>query len=290
VDLPVAKLITVGGRRVSVYEFGDPEGRPVVALHGVPSSGGNFNFADDAARSRGVRLVAPDRPGVGRSSRYDGWGVADYARSVGPLADTLGLDRFGVWGYSGGGPYAVAIAALLQDRVDRVAVAAGMGQMGVWATADDFEKTDRQMLTMSTKRPRLAAAFLGASGWFARKAPNLAYKSFVKQVSESDRAVIDSMGTPAEILEQFSLAFVEGSRGVVDDYRAIARQWGVDLSAITAPLHIYQGTADSMVPQRHSEELKAQLPHAELTLWPGEGHLATIAHADDILAWLMASD
>jgi pimeloyl-ACP methyl ester carboxylesterase len=87
----------------------------------------------------------------------------------------------------------------------------------------------------------------------------------------------------------FTQAFLEGARGVVDDYRAIAGQWGVDLDAIKAPVRIFQGTADTMVPRRHSEELATRIAGAELTLWPGEGHLGTINHVEEILDWLAAA-
>jgi pimeloyl-ACP methyl ester carboxylesterase len=207
---------------------------------------------------------------------------------VARLSDALGLDRFGVWGYSGGGPYAVAVAASLTDRVSRVAVAAGMGQIGEWAAVDEFEKTDRQMLALCVKHPRVARAVLGLTGWLARKSPKTAYRSFLKQLSETDRAVADRLGSPAEAMALFTQAFLEGARGVVDDYRAIAGPWGVDLDAIRVPVRIFQGTADTMVPQRHSAELAQRIAGAELTLWPGEGHLGTINHVEEILDWLAA--
>ena len=201
---------------------------------------------------------------------------------VARLADALGVDRFGVWGYSGGGTYAVAVAASLTDHVSRVAVATGMGQIGDGATVDEFEKTDRQMLGLCAKHPRVARAVLGTTGWLARKSPKIAYGSFLKQLSETDRAVADRLGSPAQ-------AFLEGARGVVDDYRAIAGQWGVDLDAIEAPVRIFQGTADTMVPRRHSEELAERIAGAEFTFWPGEGHLGRINHVEEILDWLAAA-
>ena len=84
----------------------------------------------------------------------------------------------------------------------------------------------------------------------------------------------------------FTQAFLRGSGGVVDDYRAISGLWNVDFTAIKAPARIFQGTDDTMVPARHSEELARRIPGAELVMWPGEGHLATISHAEDIVGWL----
>ena len=123
------------------------------ALHGVPACGAGFDWADEPARERDVRVIAPDRPGVGFSTTRDGWSVADYARDLAAFADTLQIDSLAVWGYSGGGPYTLACASLLGSRVRATAVAAGMGRIGDWATIEDFAKTDRQMLTLAAHRP-----------------------------------------------------------------------------------------------------------------------------------------
>jgi pimeloyl-ACP methyl ester carboxylesterase len=287
--IPEPRQVAVDGKTVGVYEYGDPSGQPVMVFHGVPACGAGFGFADEPARERGLRLIAPDRPGVGLSTPSDGWTVGSYPSMVTALADALDIDRFAVWGYSGGGPFAVACAAAGGERVTRTAVSAGMGQVGVWAEDDDFEKTDKQMLVMSRKRPGLARTMMAVGARLARMSPKSATKSFAKQVSESDRAVIDTMGTPAEVMALFTQAFLRGARGVIDDYRAIGQPWGVDLSAIRAPMRVFQGDDDPMVPPRHSEELANRVQGAELVMWPGEGHLATITHVAEILDWLAAT-
>ncbi|MGH9016786.1 MAG: alpha/beta fold hydrolase [Acidimicrobiales bacterium] len=276
----------MGSRVVGFYEFGAASGRPVLALHGTPACGAGFSFADDAARGLGLRVIAPDRPGVGLSSPEVGWGISTYPAMIDDLADALGIDRFSVWGYSGGGPYAVACAALLADRLDKAAVCAGAGQVGVWAELAEFEKTDRQMLEMSRRRPRLARILLSVAGRVARVAPSTVVKSFEKELSASDRAVVASYASPAEAIALFTQALLHGSRGVVDDYRVLGGPWNVDLTAITVPTRIFQGTDDTMVPLRHSKALADRVATAELIEWPGEGHLATVSHVDEVLGWL----
>jgi pimeloyl-ACP methyl ester carboxylesterase len=129
---------------------------------------------------------------------------------------------------------------------------------------------------------------MGTTARLARLSPKSAAKSFLKQLSPADREVVDTMGSPVEAMALFTEAFLRGPRGVIDDYRAIAKPWGVDLASITVPVRIYQGDADTMVPLRHAEELAARLPHADLVRWPGEGHMGTIKHVDEILDWLAA--
>ena len=75
---------------------------------------------------------------------------------------------------------------------------------------------------------------------------------------------------------------------MVDDYRAVSRDWGVDFASITVPVCIFQGTADTMVPLRHAEELAKRIPHADLITWPDEGHLGTVNHVGEILDWIAA--
>jgi pimeloyl-ACP methyl ester carboxylesterase len=269
------------GTTVGLYEYGDPGGRPVFALHGTPSCGAGFDWADEPARARGLRLLAPDRPRIGKSSGPALETVDDYRGRIESLASALDLDRFAVLGYSGGGPYAVACAT--SPWVTATAVCAGMGQMGVWAEADDFAKTDRQMLGLCVKHPTVARLMLAGTARLATLSPGSAVKSFLKELGPSDVAVVESQDEPPEVtMRLFTRAFQNGAQGVVDDYRTIAKPWGVDLGH-TAPLTIFQGDADTMVPLRHAQTLAEHLPEATLVVWPGEGHLGTITHIEEIL-------
>ncbi len=281
--IPTPREVRAQGHIVGVYEYGQPDGAPVMALHGTPACGAGFTWADAAARERGLRLIAPDRAGVGLSSARPPGSVADYPAQLRDLADALGVEQYGVWGYSGGGPYAVACAARPAGRVTSVVVAAGMGQVGVWARADEFEKTDRQMVGLATNHPAVARFLLGASGRFARMSPKLAMKSFERQLNPSDLAVVATLGPPAEAMALFTQAFQHGARGVVADYAMLAQPWGVTVEDITVPVSIFHGDTDPMVPLRHSEELAARIPGAQLTVWPGAGHLGTVTYVGDVL-------
>jgi pimeloyl-ACP methyl ester carboxylesterase len=270
-----------------VYEYGAGDGAPVLTFHGVPSSGAGFAWADEPARKRGLRIVAADRPGVGLSSPLEGWGVADYPPMVAALADTMGIGSFAAWGYSGGGPYAAACAASLGNRVTRTAISAGMGEVGTFAVDDDFDKTDRRMLGLARTRPWLGRLVMGTVGRIARLSPKTAYRSFEKSLSPRDRATVVGTGLqPDAVMAMFTQAFLRGARGVIDDYRALGRPWGIDFASIRSPVRIFQGDADTSVPLRHAEELSRRIPGSELIVWPGDGHVGTVAHVDEVLDWL----
>ena len=274
---------TAGSRAVGVYEYGDPHGRPVFALHGTPACGAGFDWTDAPARERGLRVIAPDRPGIGHSDPVAMKSVADYGPELGLLADALGFNRFSLIGYSGGGPYALAAAHRLADRVDAVEIVAGAGEIGAWATFSDLERSDRQMTWLSLHAPVVARAVLRSADFGSRLAPRVALWSAATELPANDRAVLRDLGSPRQALALFTQALAHSSAGVVDDYARLARPWHVALGEISTPVHCWHGTADTLVPLAHTQALLERLPNARLTTWPDEGHLALITHVNDVL-------
>jgi pimeloyl-ACP methyl ester carboxylesterase len=286
---PPHALETSDGHIVGYYEFGAPDGIPIVALHGTPASGAGFIWAAEAARTRGIRLLAPDRPGVGISSRDAATKVtvvADYIPVLRATVDALGIDSFSVLGYSGGGPYALAAARGMPERVRAAAIVAGSGQVGVWAGLADSEVTDRELTRLSVRAPALARAVLVWSARVARVAPRVATRFAAFDMSPSDRRLLQRFESPAAALALFTLAVQRNAAGVVDDYAALARRWGFDVEDIRVPLTCWHGTDDRAVPFKHSEELVARVRGARLHTFHGEGHLAIVEHVGEILDWL----
>jgi pimeloyl-ACP methyl ester carboxylesterase len=283
---PLATYRTVRvatGRAVGVYEYGDPGGFPVFALHGTPSCGAGFSWADAPARERGLRILAPDRPGIGFSDRAPLARVADYAPELDHVADALEIGSYAVLGYSGGGPYAVA-AAHGSARARLASVVSGSGQLGAWADMRDYARSDRQLMQVALRSGRLAHASLAFAARITTVAPRLALASVRRELSASDRDVMQRLGaTPRDALEAFTHAFLLGAGGVLDDYLTLSRPWGLAPEEIDTPMQLWHGTADTMVPLHHSEMLASRVPDATLQTWPGEGHLAIIPHVGEVL-------
>jgi pimeloyl-ACP methyl ester carboxylesterase len=278
------------GRTVSYYEFGEPTGRPVVALHGTPASGAGFVWADASARTRGLRIIAPDRPGIGLSDLVPNGSaptVAAYAPELFAAADALSLDEFAILGYSGGGPYALAAAQAEPERVSALALVSCAGQVGVWATTADFDSTDRALTRLALRAPAAARASVTISAWVTRRAPRLAARLAETDMSHTDRSVMAHFPSPRAALGVFSQATLRGAQGIVLDYVALAKPWGFRVEDVASPAHLWHGTDDVNVPFNHSEQLAARLPQAGFTTWPGEGHLGIIPHHSEVLDGLI---
>jgi pimeloyl-ACP methyl ester carboxylesterase len=283
-DVLQSRLVrTTNGRNVGVYEYGDPNGSPVFALHGTPASGAGFDWTDAPARERGLRVIAPDRPGVGQSDPFPMESVSDYGEELRALADALGVEKFALLGYSGGGPYALAVAHEMPERVTIAEIVAGAGEIGAWATLADLARSDRQLTWLSLHAPLAARGVLRVAEIGARISPKTALRSTATEFPAPDRKVMHEMGTPREALALFTSALARTTAGAVTDYALLARPWHVALEEITVPVHCWHGTADTAVPLSHTEALLERIPDATLTTWPDEGHLALITHVAEVL-------
>jgi pimeloyl-ACP methyl ester carboxylesterase len=292
VETPESHTVrTPDGRVTGYYEFGDPDGTPVVALHGTPACGAGFAWADQRARDRGIRLLAPDRPGVGDSTPWRpgrGTTVAEYAPELRAFADALELPTFSVLGYSGGGPYALAAAHSLPDRVTAAAIVSGAGQVGVWASVRDFEMTDWLLTRLALRVPVVARAILDVSARTSNLAPRLSFWFAQLEMSQADHAVMAEFPSARAALAVFTGSCRHGAGGVVDDYAALGRSWAFAVEEITVPIGCWHATTDPIVPLAHSEELVRRVPGAALTRWDGEGHLAIVGHVGEVFDGLSA--
>ena len=277
------------GRIISFVRLGDPDGRPVLALHGTPASRLGFDFLHEPARELGLQVLCPDRPGIGGSSPSPLASVAAYVADLIAFADALGLGSVFVLGYSGGGPYALAAAAMAGDRVTAAATMAGVASLDWPGATEGLDKTDALVARWTTTHPRSARAVLRAVSLVVRRAPGMAAKSFMKSLSESDRAAIAAMPPDEAGLAFLTEAFRQGIDGVFDDYRRLSLPWDFDPSTTEVPVHVWQGDDDTLVPMRHAEHLVATTPGTELHRLAGVGHVSIQQHAPAILASLTAS-
>jgi pimeloyl-ACP methyl ester carboxylesterase len=280
-----------GGRALRVREDGDPDGVPVLVHHGTPGSRLLSRRWVADARARGIRLIGYDRPGYGGSDRHEGRSVADAAADVRAIADALGIDRLLTHGSSGGGPHALACAALLGDRVAAAATLAsaapyaadgldwmaGMGEDNLREFSAAVEGPD----ALAPLLEELAGAVLAAQ-------PEEVVVALQTLVSPPDRAVLT--GEQAEDMVASLHAGVEERRdGWVDDDLAFVKPWGFDLRAMTVPVLLWQGRQDLMVPAAHGEWLAGRVGNVEPHISDADGHLTlAVTRLGEIHDWLLA--
>jgi pimeloyl-ACP methyl ester carboxylesterase len=264
-----------GGRTLHVYDTGDAGGPVVFWHHGTPNTGEPPAPLLPAAAERSVRWVSYDRPGYGSSTPRPGRDIASAAADTAAVADALGVTRFALMGHSGGGPHALACAALLGERVRAVATGSGLAPRGA-AGLDWF----------AGMGPAGAAELRAALRGRAALEAYLATEEFDPELfTPADHEAL--AGAWSWLGAIAGKAAEDGPEGMVEDQLAYVAPWGFDPARVTAPALIMHGTDDRMVPSAHGEWLASRCPTAELWLRPGEGHVSVLGSAPEALDWLL---
>lgn len=284
--------VDVGGRRVRARAVGEESAPTIVHFHGTPGSRLELAFGDEIALRSGVRVVSFDRPGYGLSDPAP-IGLTAVAADVEALADHLRLDRFAVFGWSGGGPFALATAAALPDRVRRVGVSGGAGPaLEVPGAREQLTDNDLQALSHLPEDPaRAAEIFLAGNRELldammsVRADPEAPWIEWMW--GASDPAVITDPSVRRALHESFAEALRQGPDAIAWDNVAFVGPWDFRLDAVSAPVHLWYGADDAMAVPATGEWLAGHLPDAELTVFPGEGHLLPFRHWDAMLSTLI---
>jgi pimeloyl-ACP methyl ester carboxylesterase len=264
------------GRSLEVVVQGAEEGTLLVFHHGSPGAAEPFEPFHRAATDRGIVLAFYSRPGFGESSRHEGRTVASAAADAAALADHLGHERFLTVGWSGGGPHALACAALFPDRVLAAATIAGVAPYdaeGLDWTAGMGEDNQIEYPTAVRDPKELLRWMQPHAEAMAKIEADEIVAEMRSLISDVDAAQIT--GEFGENLAaSYRSAFRHGPWGWFDDDLAFVGDWGFDLTQIRVPVSIWQGRHDLMVPISHGEWLAAHIPGARAHLRPEHGHLS----------------
>lgn len=267
------------GRTLGYAEFGDPRGRPILYFHGFPTSRLDWPLNDpsDAASDLGVRIVAPDRPGIGLSDFKPGFRILDWPGDVSALADALGLDRFSVLGVSGGAPFALACAHAIPRRLDSITVVSGMGPPTAPGAKDGFA------MVIPSKARWLRRLMFVLSGVGLRRDPARVLLSL--DYPAPDRELL-TRPEPQRVATQALLeADRAGTKGSARLAGLYARPWGFALEDIAMPVRLFHGEDDRNVPASVARHVARRIPDCRSSILRGEGHF-TVApgHIESILA------
>ena len=277
---PLRTLETHDGRKLAYATWGDPDGFPILSLHGTPGCRFNRWPNEDVYTRAGAYWITHDRAGYGRSDRHRGRCVADEVADVEAIADELGLERFGVTGGSGGGPHALACAALLPDRVVRAVCSVGVAPLGrpgltedEWLAGMDPENV-KEFRWAQTGEDVLMHELGQLQRQLEERValdPSTVLDEF--ELSESDRAQLARPEAMQVIREATAEQAVNGVGGWADDDLVVLRPWGFEVDAISVPVLVRYGLTDVLVPPAHGEWLAANVPGCIVEVETSAGHL-----------------
>ncbi len=278
------------GRRLSYCEYGDCDGLAIVALHGTPGSRYKFGLADEEARRLGLRLISPDRWGYGLTEAPSGTpGLGAYAADIADLACALQLSRFGVVGISGGGPYAVALAAQMPDRIDALALVAPVAPVSKAEERDGVSLFHRFAFRGLPRVPgAVSLAFLYFRG-VLMVSPWWAARTMAARAGPPDRILLAEPELRNDLARTFRAGLASGVRGAAMDMHYFSRSWQLNFDAIDMPGRMWLGGQDRNVPLPAARMLAKRIATLELVEVAEAGHFWVTKQYSQVLNWLRAT-
>lgn len=283
------QLTLPDGRRLGYATYGPEDGWPILFFHGIPGSRHSAHSAGLVSETHGGRLIAFDRPGYGLSDPLPGREICDWPSDVSDALDVLEVERFSVFGYSGGGPFALATAATMPERVASLANVSAMGPL---RTPEAEER-----LTRGERVERFAATWikpvLRFKTWQAARSIRADVGQFLRQraaaAPDEDRMQIERPAINAVMRQDLLASVKRGGGTMAHEFHLMAQEWEFEVTSVRAPVQLWHGTADDIVPLWLAESVAARLPHAETRFLSGLGHLLMLSHMDDIIEQLLES-
>ena len=285
--MPTQLTKAADGRTIAIDSTGSPDGRAVFLLHGTPGSRIGPSPRPMVLHRLGIHLISIDRPGYGDSDRHPGRTVADFAEDVQSVADVLGIDRFAVVGRSGGAPHALACAALLPDRVTRVAALVSLAPSDAEGLDWYSGMADSNVSAYTSAehgRQRLAATIQVRSRDI-RADPSRLLADLRGELPDSDRRVVADPVLRRILELTYSEALRYGPNGWIDDALALRGDWGFDPGDIRVPVLLWHGEDDPFSPVEHSRWLADRIPGARMVIEPGAAHFGALQQLIPMIRW-----
>jgi pimeloyl-ACP methyl ester carboxylesterase len=277
------------GRSIGLAEYGIPDGDAIFWLHGTP--GGRRQVPPLARRiapELGVRLIGLERPGVGRSTPHLHDSVLGAAGDIEQIADRLNIDRFGLVGLSGGGPYVLACAHEHPDRVVAGAVLGGVAPAcGDEAAAGGAVAVARRLRILLEGLYRPLGHLTWGMTYALRPLASQVFDLFIATMPPGDRDAMSRPEMKEMFLDDLLRAGQSRMHAPIFDIVLFTRPWGFSLRDIRVPIRFWHGDADHIVPLAHGRHQAALVPDSDLVIRPGEGHLGSLDAADEIIATIL---
>lgn len=281
------------GRQVTFAQRGDlTEGYPIFLLHGSPGSRLGPRQRYIALYRMGVRLITPDRPGYGGSDPLPGRSIVDCATDVEAIADALGIEKFSVMGRSMGGPHALACAAKLPERVERVGVLVSPASPDIgfdWckgmasSNVEVYDQGVPEVEVIANIRRRVKET---------QEDPESLLRALEPDLAPADRNIVGDVVMRILLAASYAEAVRQGPEGWVDDVLALRRPWGFSPEEIEAPVHLWHGEADTFSPAEHTRRMAEWLGSTcvEVSIAQGSGHFGAFWESTELLAKMISAN
>jgi len=263
--------LSLPDRRVlSWYEYGDPDGRPVLTLDNLGAAMPDHGYFDDWYREKGLRMIMIVRPGYGISTYKADMEFRDFGPDILALCEHLGLHRPPMAAYCGGGPYALCAAALYPDIFDRLGLLASTVPIEHFEL-DKLDPLHNMFLRLFRRDPRLFVLVgrLGIRG--VQKAPEKFFAMIAKGLCDQDKAVLGNPDLLQRTIKCMRRSHFQGARIMIDEYLRMQHPWQVDLGKITMPVMQWHGEDDRIISIGSAEGLAGDLPGVRFRSFPGLG-------------------
>lgn len=278
-----ASMTLRDGRVLAYTDLGPPTSPVVMYCHGAPGSRLDLAIFEHAFLDLDVRVVSADRPGYGRSSPQPRRRREDWPEDVAALADHLGIERFAVMGASSGGPYAVACAALLPERVASVGVVCGETDFGWTGAWDGYPDSDEAVLMRIGDE---AKALAWCEDRYGQDGSGF-LQAGLTELAPPDLAALEDDALASALVMTVSEAFRQGVGGYAQDVVAQARAWSFDPRAIVAPALVLHGEVDTLTPLAHARHSAEVMPTARLSTRADQGHISVLTEIPQLAAKLL---
>jgi len=275
------------GRKLGYAVYGEPDGKPVLFFHGIPGSRLQRNPDMTVLQDLSICVYALDRPGTGLSDYQKNRKLLDWADDVQAFVDGMGIDRCAVVGISSGGPYALANAYRMPNRITHILLVSALAPLNDDELFDIIDPKMKRLFNFAKRMPGLLNGLMGVVFLFFKDRFDVAFEKLVADLPESDKNLLHQPLFAEMFKKDMAQAFLQGSKGMVSDIRILSEPWGYSLNEIKVPVQIWHGTEDTIVPINLARFMAENLLQAETHFIEGAGHFMALQYTKEIFSKIM---
>ena len=272
------------GRKLGYQEYGIQDGFPILALHGTPGSRIWFKGNDPVSSDLGIRLITIDRPGYGLPDRLKNRKIIDFNEDINELVEILEINRFSIFGVSGGGAYALAYETANNQNLIKVGLVASVYEFIDGKPPKEMCRPNRISFFLARHMPWILNFNFKQQKKLFERYPEIYIRSAQKKMNHlchSDQEVLKSEETSETMVMQFKEAFKNYHSEPTYELSLLSKKWELEYSAITSQVEVWHGENDTLSPISGLKEFIKIIPRTNDHFIKGRGHFLD----EDIELW-----